>query len=612
MRAEDVSPDSAAAARKAVAASLQRAGETADEARVEIGALLACAYPALAPSILAHPEDLDACRSPGHPRDLRDYERLAAVACGDGSDPARVRRGVRRFATREKLRVAARELLAFPGQDVDVTARELALLAEVCCEVALHEALSWAEARFGFPTTSDGAPCGMVVVGAGKLGGRELNAGSDIDLILFYETDEGSVLPPAPRPAEDRVHTLHEHFTRVAQRMVATIDEATEDGVAWRVDLRLRPEGARGPLTMSLAAAERYYETWGRTWERAALLRARPIAGDLAFGARLMEALSPFVWRRTVDPRVAVDVASMLMQARAEAGAAGVTDLKIGRGGIREVEFFAQGLQLVWGGSVPGVRATNTLDALERLRGRGFVTAREQRELSDAYLLLRRVEHRVHFSTGLQTHAMPGDPDLLERMARSLGYGATRSMLDDLAATRERVHARFASLGPGPVAADDPALQRILASLEAHDEPVTADLVPRFGASAATDLPRHLLALARHPDSPLGAATRDRDPGFAPRLLDALAGAADPEQAARLLAAFFERLVTPGTYVRAMAEEPRRLRALCSLTGASAFLGESLVAHPDLVDQVLYTRSAPTPQGAAAQVALEVESLSAA
>ncbi|HEY6459876.1 MAG TPA: bifunctional [glutamate--ammonia ligase]-adenylyl-L-tyrosine phosphorylase/[glutamate--ammonia-ligase] adenylyltransferase, partial [Polyangiaceae bacterium] len=330
----------------------------------ELRALLRDAYPALRGSLEAHPEDVPAIvRSLRHARDLRAYRRLAASAVGDLGDVAGVRRGLRRFAAREKLRIAARELLAFPGHDVDVTARELSDLADACCDVALAEAETWARGRFGSPLDAEGAPAAFAVIGMGKLGGRELNAGSDVDLMLFYETDEGR--------AGDQ--PLHEYFTRVAQRFVATLDEPTEEGIVWRVDLRLRPEGTRGPLVNALAAAERYYEAWGRTWERAALVRARPVAGDLAFGGRLLAALAPFVWRRTVDPRIAGEMTAMLGRARAEAGHAVADDLKLGPGGIREVEFFAQSLQLVWGGREPRVRTANTIDALRRLRAGGFV-----------------------------------------------------------------------------------------------------------------------------------------------------------------------------------------------------------------------------------------------
>jgi glutamate-ammonia-ligase adenylyltransferase len=566
----------------------------------ELRSRLCDAYPALARGLSAHPEDLGWLAGDVRvARDLRAYRALAAAAVGGLSDAVSVRRGLRRFAAREKLRVAARELLAYPGQDVDVTARELADLADVCCEVALAEALAWAESRFGQPLAADGQRCPVTVIGMGKLGGRELNAGSDIDLVIFYGTDEGSA----------GGHSLHEWFTRVAQRFVATLDEPTEDGFVCRVDLRLRPEGTRGPLVNALAAAERYYETWGRMWERAAFLRARPVAGDATFGAALLEALAPFVWRRTVDPRIPGELTGLLTRARAEAGDAAADDLKIGRGGIRETEFFVQSLQLVWGGREPRVRGTNTLEALRRLRARGFVSEREEGDLSDAYLFLRRLEHRIQFATGLQTHAIPRDPALLESISRSLGYDASASMLRDLGAVRARVSARFASLGQ-EMPSEDPAFERLAAALDAADETaVAAASEPYFGVSAGPDLPRHLLALARRADGPLGAATRDRDGSFARVLVDALSGAADPERAARLLAAFFARFAVPGLYVHALEDDPVRVRALVALLGASAFLGDAVVGHPDLADRVLYARGLPTPKVARAHVDEEVAAL---
>jgi glutamate-ammonia-ligase adenylyltransferase len=592
----------------------RRAPSPAPSARVvqdaiaDVVAVVARTYPALEREIRARPDDVAAvARGTRRARDVRTYRRLASTAVADAGvdgDVTRVARGLRRFAAREKLRIAVREALAYSGQDVDVTARELSDLADVCCEVALAEALAWADARFGVPTGPGGTRVPFVVVGMGKLGGRELNAGSDVDLLLFYETDDGR----ASGAAGDT--TLHEHFTRVAQRFVSTLDEQTEDGVVWRVDLRLRPEGSRGPLVNALAAAERYYETWGRTWERAALVRARPVAGDLRFGAALLEALGPFVWRRSVDPRVVGEMTAMLAQARAEAGEAAKGDIKIGPGGIREVEFFAQALQLVWGGREPRLRVANTLDALRRLRAHGFVGEGEERDLSDAYVILRRLEHRVQFATGLQTHTIPSDPDVAGAIARSLGHADTAVLAGELSAVRARVSDRFASLGR---AEDAGSVDRLWAALDGGNETaLSAAVKERFGASAASsDLPRHLRALARRPDGPLGGATRERDRSFTHVLVAALADSADPEQGARLLAAFFGRLATPGVYVRALAEAPHLLRALVSLLGASAFLGESVVGHPELVDRIVFARGSPTAEVAREQLREEVDALPA-
>src|SRR5262249_36007150 len=208
---------------------------------------------------------------------------------------------------------------------------------------------------------------------------------------------------------------------------------------------RLRPEGSRGPLVNALAAAERYYETWGRTWERAALLRARPSGGDLAFGKEVLAAFSPFVWRREVKPAIADEMIHLTTRARAEMTGDPERDLKLGIGGIREAEFFVQSLQLVWGGREPKVRSANTLDALRKLRARGLVTDREGRELAAAYLALRRAEHRVQFATGVQTHALPSGP-LLDTIARSMSFASGHELEQSLAEIRRGVGERFESL----------------------------------------------------------------------------------------------------------------------------------------------------------------------
>ena len=224
-------------------AAAARGLKPSDEA-IDLAALLACAYPAMARTVTARPDDVIAiARGTKQARDVRAYRRAGLALIGDMTDETAVRHGLRVFAERERLRVAARELLPHAGSDIDVTARELSDLADVCLELALAEALAWADTRFGIPTTSSGERCGFVVLGMGKLGGRELNAGSDVDLLLLYATDDGDVVKEG-KPTDT---TLHEYFTRASQRFTATLSEVTDEGFVWRVDLRLRPEGARGP-----------------------------------------------------------------------------------------------------------------------------------------------------------------------------------------------------------------------------------------------------------------------------------------------------------------------------------------------------------------------------
>lgn len=582
-----------------------------DDATAELAASLMAAYPALRAQILHRPEDLVAIGK-GRLRvakDLRAYRRLVTSFVSDEADHEEVKRGLRLFAQREKLRIAARELRPREVGDVDVTARELSDLAQVCIEVALAEAERWAEARFGAPVTAGGERCAFTVLGMGKLGGRELNCGSDVDLLPFYETDEGEVVKDGVATEQ----TLHEHFTRITQRFTATLETVTDEGLVWRVDLRLRPEGSRGPLVNALAAAERYYETWGRPWERAALLRARPVAGEPAFGVRVIDALAPFVWRKAIDPRIANEMAQLVQQARAELSDDPERDLKLGVGGIREAEFFVQSLQLVWGGRDPSLRPTNTLEALRRLRARGLVTDRECREVEAAYLHLRRLEHRVQFATGIQTHQLP-EGEMLETIARSLGHGSGHELERDLEKTRRRVAHRLASLTKdvGGSQRGGERVAPLIAAIDSGEEATILSAISDsttgldFATGAPADLARHLLALARRPDFPLGVSTRDKHPVLAPTLLEVLADVADPEQAARLLVAFFSRLTTPSIYTRAMAEDLHVLRRLVGLFGASAFLGEALVYRPDLVDSVLFTRGTPNVKSVRADVDAEI------
>ena len=568
-----------------VAATLVQRGSSSEV--VDAARAVAHALPAMGTLLAAFPDDAQVlARGLERRRDLRALRRAAASRLvGLSGDPFVIE--LASFARREKLRAAARELLC--ETDVLVTARELSLLADVCLQFAYAEAAQWARGRFGEAFCADGSPCRFVLIGMGKLGGLELNAGSDIDLIPFYGTDDGYVR----RDGVNSDVTLHEYFTRVTQRIVKSIEQLTEAGFVWRVDLRLRPEGARGPLVNSLAAAERYYETFGRTWQRAALLRARACAGDVSLGNELLDLLAPFVWRRSVTPQVAYEVVDLLDQARAEAGADVDRDLKIGRGGIRAVEFFVQSLQLIWGGKQKALRVQGTRAALERLRVRGYVTDRECSEMLEAYRFLRRAEHHVQYATGLQTHALPEPGIGMTRLALALGY-APAEFVKVLDETRRMVEERLRSLTPlGETRSDEYA--PLLGALEGQSEDDVARwLSGRAELASFGDLARHLIVLARRPHMPLGSQTRDRYPGFATLLLSALFDAADPEQAARLMGTFIGRFAIADGYVKALAEEPAAIRRIVHLFGASRYLGEALAGHPELVDALLFSRDLPS------------------
>jgi glutamate-ammonia-ligase adenylyltransferase len=591
-----------------------------------IGCLLAAAYPALGEALEATPALARELVADGFSAPRHRGALLAALRARVGSleDEEHVRRELRRFAQRERARVALREILpsSVGGADVDVTARELAALAEATIEVALEEAVAFVSARHGDPLAASGVPSRFVVLGMGKLGGEELNAGSDVDLVFVYDTDDGEA---RPRAAGREPKSLHDVWTRVARRLTATLEDVTSDGFVWRVDLRLRPEGKRGPIVNSMAAVERYYETFGRLWERAALLRARPVAGDLAFGDEVLAALAPFVWRRRVDPTIAGEMALLTERARAELSHDVGRDVKLGPGGIREAEFFVQTLQLVWGGREPSVRERGTLVALRRLRSAGLVTDREARDVEGAYLALRRAEHAVQAATGVQTHLLPDRAEDLARIARALGFADGAALAADLARRMRRVAACFASLRPAGTATRSRWLEAIAAIdqgdvdgfVEAFARVAShADLALATSADPASlvvagerwrEVARDVADLARRPDAPLGGQSREAYPALAETLLDAVVDAADPEQAARYLRVFFGRFRSPGIYLRLLADEPRALRRLVTVLGASAFLGTAVVQQPELGDLVLFARAPLGPAEARAEVEAEID-----
>lgn len=570
--------------------------------RYPLAGLLSTAFPPLTPHSDWQLRALDEIEREGLGNERHRSELLAQFERARVEpDPVVRLVELRRAVWAEKARIALRELLPVElgGGEIETTARELSLLAETCLELALWFSELEVAEKHGAPRRADGAPSEIVVLGMGKLGGLELNAGSDVDLVFVYDTDEG-----------ESAISLHEHWTKVCRRLVEILEEPSPDGMLFRVDLRLRPEGSQGPIANSVDATERYYTTWGRLWERAALIRARPSAGSRALGALLeREVFAPFVYQREVDLSLAPGLAEIVTRTRAELSSAPERDLKLGPGGIREAEFFVQTLQLVWGGQEPSLRVTNTLQALGRLESRGLVTAREAQVIAEAYALLRKLEHRVQWSTGIQTHLLPSTHAGMTRLARTLRLETSEKLERELSRLRSAVHALFRSLAPGAVTKGASRYESVAVLLGAGEGELLATAAREYGDD---DLALHLVALARRPDGLLGNLTRERYPRLPLAVLEGLGDTPDPEQAARYLRSFFTRFVTPAPYVEALASDPRALSRLLTALGSSVFIGDAILARPELADVVVFGAGAISDPALAvdAEIAVHAQALS--
>jgi glutamate-ammonia-ligase adenylyltransferase len=490
------------------------------------------------------------------PRDRLRAE--TAAACAEARDLRSVQRGLRRHFRGEMLRLGAREIGW--GTTLEV-AHELSALADASLEEAVRVCDGELRAGYGAPQARDRPP-GFVVLGMGKLGGEELNFSSDVDLVYVYATDEGAA----------GTLTLHEYYARLSQMVTRALSESTDDGMLFRVDLRLRPEGRSGAICNSLAAAERYYETFGRTWERQALLRARPSAGDQALGAELLRMLEPFVFPRSVGEHAKDEVLALRRLFRQQAVGDGF-DVKLGSGGIRDVELVAQLLQLLHAGKRPELRERSTLRALHKLAVAGLVSDREQRVLAEAYRFLRRVEHRVQLEDGSQTHALPTEARAAALLARRLGFPDSEALAATLERHRATVVAVSDTLGE-PVSAPPAVVMRLLDPVSARVQ-IEADLREAGFFDVATSA-----EVLEQVQSRLPAAW-----------LTEILTSPDPDRALF----HFRELALGGSLglFALLRDHPALLRMLATLFGTSDRLSRHLLDHPNLWQPLLEALGAP-------------------
>ncbi len=510
-------------------------------------------------------------------RSLRPGELQAELQQRLAEPEAELNPVLRRFRTRHMLRIVWRDFCR--EADTLETVRDTSDLAEACIILAQAQLQQQLEARFGVPRGRHSKEAQqLIVIAMGKLGARELNVSSDIDLIFAYpesgETD-----------GERRSISNSEFFTKLGQGLISALDQVTVDGFVFRVDMRLRPYGESGSLALNFAALEEYYQDQGRDWERYALIKARPVSGDPDCGAELMAMLRPFVFRRYVDFGVIESLRGMKQMINSEVRRRGLQqDVKLGHGGIREVEFIAQCFQLIRGGRDLGLQQRELLQVLEECVELRCLPAATVAELRSAYLFLRDSEHAIQGYQDQQTQALPADALPRLALATVMGFPDWDSYLAALAGHRERVAAHFRDLIAAPEDEQEAAADGLPPWGDDLDEDTLADLGYR---ETAPSLER-LQALQRSSRvGTLQAEGRDRLEQFMPRLLLACAEADDPDRALLRTLPFVTAVLRRSAYLALLLENPPALAELVLLCNASPWIAEQLERHPVLLDELL-------------------------
>ncbi|MFZ1575411.1 MAG: bifunctional [glutamate--ammonia ligase]-adenylyl-L-tyrosine phosphorylase/[glutamate--ammonia-ligase] adenylyltransferase [Chromatiaceae bacterium] len=542
-------------------------------------------YPETFAQILAS-GDLDRPYDPG------EMGLGLAVALADlkpeGVDDQGLQRRLRLFRRREMLRLIWRDLGGAAA--LEETLEDLSELADVCVNQALDWTQAWTRAELGTPRNAQGEEQRLLVIGMGKLGARELNMSSDIDLILAYP-ETGQV--DGPRPL-----TNEQFFIRLGQRLVRALDALTVDGFVFRVDTRLRPFGDAGPLAMSFTAMEYYYQDQAREWERYAMVKARVVAGPRDQAEQLAALLRPFVYRRYLDFGAIESIRDMKAMIAKELQRKGMADnIKLGPGGIREIEFIGQTFQLVRGGRDPQLQIRPIRPVLRLLGERGLLPADAVQQLDEAYVFLRRVENRLQAWKDQQTYRLPEDDLGRWRLARSLGFGGWADFLAALDEHRHQVQGQFDSLFAAPRAE------------QAHQEPAfTALWRGRLEAAQAEELLGQAGFAAPHSArlslesfretvhrKDLGSRGRERLGQLMPLALPMIAGSQAPDLALERVLRVLEAVARRTAYLAMLVERPIILSQLVRLTGMSPWIGQQIVRQPLLLDELIDTRRLYSP-----------------
>lgn len=501
-------------------------------------------------------------------------------AAGAAAEEAEAMRLLRRMKAEASLLIALADIGgAWP---IMQAARALTALADTAVAAATRFVLAQA-ARAGQLAPADPAEpergSGYIVLAMGKMGAFELNYSSDIDLIVLYD-HESPALPAGAEPATT--------FVRITQRLVRLLQQRTEDGYVFRIDLRLRPDPAATAIAISTAAAVAYYESVGQNWERAAMIKARSCAGDVAAGEALLGELAPFVWRKHLDFGSVADVHAMKQQINAYRGHGEIAveghNIKLGRGGIREIEFFAQTQQLIAGGRNPTLRDRDTLSALQKLRDGRWIDAAACEELSAAYRFLRTVEHRLQMINDEQTQTLPTERAALERFARFLGFAGRDAFADVLLGHLQNVQNHYARLFESRPQSGRPEL---LFPAEADDRK-TLDQLAAMGFSSpleASAIVRNWLSSGHR--QLRGEAARGHLRALIPILLEKIGGTDNPGAALLRFDEFLGNLHAPTRLLSLLHQNPDLIALITLVLGTAPRLGDMVARYPQVMDALV-------------------------
>ncbi|MBM3838654.1 MAG: bifunctional [glutamate--ammonia ligase]-adenylyl-L-tyrosine phosphorylase/[glutamate--ammonia-ligase] adenylyltransferase [Verrucomicrobia bacterium] len=563
---------------------------------------------ALSELFAAHPEwlatllDTESLRGPRRAQGLEREVQSWLGPLLDTANYAGAYAKLRQFKQREMLRIAARDLARWG--DVREITREISDVADVCLETVYQLCARQLTERLGQPYHQDAGgpwrPTEFCVLGMGKLGGQELNYSSDVDVLFVYE-EEGHLFKLPPRKGQNPGSGLsnHQFFRRLSEAIIAELSALTSDGALFRIDLRLRPEGDAGPLARSLSSYENYYAQWGQTWERMMLIKARRVAGNVALSTEFLEMIQPFRYPRALSERILQEIADMKQRIENEVVRSGEMDrnVKLGRGGIREIEFVAQSLQLLHAGRAPFLQDSQTLSTLQKLVRYGVLPAGDARDLIEAYGFLREVEHRLQMEGNLQTHTIPSDPPACQRLAALMGFDSTAAFENTRQTHCENVRRIYGALlqtKQSPTGKKLPDLQEGEAAwralLDEHrfrdaerawpmlrefvQGPGYVHLSPRT-SELALELVSRFLALCR------GQSVK------APHAQSGPIRLSDPDRVLARLDSFVSAYGSRALLYETWVNNPALFELLLLLFDRSEFLAEIAIRTPDLVDELV-------------------------